>query len=299
MIGGGVAAPFTGGATLPIALAGAGAVLGGMGKGAADERGNVNQYNQNQDTTKANIYNTSQDALLQKLMQQSNVATSRFNTRQGAATDAMTGLQNATTQSLANASNEKVALAKLGLDAPTANAKASILGSLMKNMQPYSFGSPTGQTGHLTNMRGGMSAANLDPITREQGDLMLKDAMQKQLSGGGLPGATDFMGGVKDWKSTLLDAPESTDYSKAILDSPELSKYKTAGKGESILSGLGGALGLAGAVGGAFNKPAPTQLNNRMASSQSPLYDQTGTFIGNQIPRVNLQELLQQMPPHA
>ena len=76
----------------------------------------------------------------------------------------------------------------------------------------------------------------------------MKSALEKQLSGGGLPGATDFLGGIQDWSKAVLDVPEATDYSKGVIAPPELGGYKQAGKGESLMSGLSLGLGLGGEV---------------------------------------------------
>jgi hypothetical protein len=223
-----------------------GSALSGAAAGAANERDRqmlaLRQANQD----KLSEYNTNQNATLQALVNAARDRMSGYQTRQGATTDAMSGLQSATSSALANTSNEKIALAKLGMDQPLANAKQSILGSLMATMQPHQFSSPAGQQGHLTQVSGG---ASLTPGSRELGQTLINQALEAQLSGNKMPSATDFMGGVQDWKKSVLDVPEATDYSKGVLTPPELQDtYKKPGKLESIM----GLLGLGGKVAGAI-----------------------------------------------
>jgi len=232
-----------------------GGLFSGFAGGQSADRANQNDFVSDRDKTKAGIYGTQQGALLDSILAGGKDKLSGYQTRQGATTDALQGLQGAHTAAKAGESGEKVALARLGLDAPTANAKASILGSLMKNMQPSQFVSPSGQRGHLTQFTGGMTAANLDPMTRQHGDELMKAALEKQLSGGGIPGATDFGGGIQDWSKAVLDVPEATDYSKGLILPPEVTEeYKKAGKLETIMSAIGAGLSGAGAVEGSRSR---------------------------------------------
>jgi hypothetical protein len=122
--------------------------------------------------------------------------------------------------------------------------------------------------------------------------------MQAQLSGGNLPGKTDFLSGVQDWGSSILDAPEATDYSKGLLNEPDLGGYKKAGRGESILSGLGTGLSLAGsvgggalgAVGGGTDGGSQRQFNNYPTDAAAP------TAYGFKLPRVALEEAFTNYP---
>lgn len=241
----------------PLIAMGVGSLLGRLGGGAAKERGGQNEFTLGQDRTKATNYNTQQDAALNALLAAGKDRMTGYQTRQGATTDALQGLQGAHTAARQGESAEKIALAKLGLDAPMANARASILGSAMKNLQPSSFQSPTGQQGHLTKFSGGLTAATLDPMTRQHGEALMKAALEKQLSGGGLPGATDFQGGIQDWSKGVLDVPEATDYSKGLIAPPDLGEYKKAGALETILSTLGAGLSGAGIVGGGVGGKTP------------------------------------------
>ena len=264
-------------------------MFGGGAKGASEERDKRNVFTTGQNTAETARYGTAQNALLQSLLAKGNEATSRYGTKQGATTGAMQGLQGATSRALEGQSQEGIELAKLGLTAPSVQAKQSIMGSLMKNMQPRQFTAPARQAGHLTQMRGGMSPANLDPGTRELGAKMIEAALKDPNAN--IPKATDFMGGVQDWKSTVLDQPEATDYSKGLMKPPELKGYENAGKGESgmslagIIGGLGGELlpALLAGGGGGGGK-APITLSNQMPMPYSG-GDQSGTMAGFQLPR--------------
>lgn len=216
-----------------------GKLFSGGAKGAAGERGDQNQFQQNQNALNLSKYGTQQNALLSSLLAQSNEGTNRYNTQQGATTNAMQGRQQATTTALGQQSQEGLQRAQLGLQAPSIRARQSVLGSLMKNLQPTQIQGPAGQRGHETTITGGLSAAVLDPTTRQHGDELMKSALMAQLSGSDVPGKTDFMSGVQDWDRSVLAPPAATDYSKAILPAPEMGGYKGAGKFESILSGGG------------------------------------------------------------
>jgi hypothetical protein len=277
----------------PSIISGVGSIFSGAGKGSAEERTKQNQFLGEQGRTKANLYGTQQGALLNSLLAQGRDKLQGYETRQGATLDALQGLQGAHTAARAGESAEKIALAKLGLEAPTAAARQSILGSLMKNMQPHAFVSPSGQRGHLTSVSGGMSAANLDPLTRQHGDALLKAALEKQLSGGGLPGPTDFRGGIQDWSKAVLDVPEATDYSKGLLAPPELADYKKAGRGESILSGLGMGLGIAGEVAGGIQNARGAGSSDGGGGWQPRNYPTDAaqpTAYGFKLPRIALEE---------
>lgn len=238
------AAPFTGGASLALTgLGAAGGVLGGMAKGAAAERAAQN-------ASASNNYQTRQQALLQSLIAQGRDRSSDYATRQGATTAAQQGQQNA----LVNQSTEGLQRARLGLDSASQRARQSVLGSLMQNAQPSQVAVPEGQRGHVTRVTGALNPSMLDPMTRAHGAALMKAALEAQLSGSDVPAATNFAGAANDWRNSILDVPEAVDYSKGLILPPE---YQKAGRGESWMSGLGAALGLAGAVGGAFGDDDP------------------------------------------
>lgn len=219
-----------------------GKLLSGGAKGAAAERGGQNDFTLARNQQALSQYGTQQNALIQSLLAKGQEATNRYNTNQGATTAATSGLQNATSRALEAGSAEGMDRARLGLQAPTIRAKQSVLGSLMKNLQPVKIQGPAGQRGHESSITGGLSASALDPTTRQHGEELMQAALMAQLSGSDVPAATDFKSGIQDWKSSVLDVPEATDYSKGILPPPEMGDYKEAGKLESGLS-MGGIIG--------------------------------------------------------
>jgi hypothetical protein len=269
-------------------------IFGGGAKGAADERTLKNQFTTGQNTAETARYGTAQNALMQSLLARGQEDTSRYGTKQGATTGAMQGLQGATSRALEAQSGEGLERAKLGMAAPSIQAKQSILGSLMKNMQPHEFQSAPRQQGHLTQVRGGMSAANLDPGTRALGGKMIEAALKDPNAN--IPGATDFMGGIQDWKSTILDQPAATDYSKGLMKPPDLKGYENAGKGESgmslasIIGGIGGELLPALLAGRGGGGKEPITLSNQMPTPYSG-GDASGTMSNFQLPVGRLDDL--------
>jgi hypothetical protein len=216
-----------------------GKLLSGGAKGAAAERGGQNDFTLARNSQALSQYGTQQNALIQSLLAKGQEATNRYNTNQGATTAATSGLQNATSRALEAQSGEGMQRAQLGLQAPSVRARQSVLGSLMKNLQPVKIQGPAGQAGHTSSITGGLSASALDPTTRQHGDELMKAALMAQMTGSDIPKATDFQSGIQDWKGSVLDVPEATDYSKGIIAPPELGGYKDAGKGESLLAGGG------------------------------------------------------------
>jgi hypothetical protein len=227
------------GPLIPLGISLVSQLLNRGAKEQANERGNQNDFINDANRNALNQYGTQQNALLTSLLAGGREKTDAYQTRQGATTNAMQGQQTATTNALMSQSNEGLQRAQLGLQAPSIRASQSVRGSLMKNLQPTRIQSAPGQRGHETTLSGGMNASALDPTTRAHGEDLMQKALMAQLSGSDVPAATDFKSGIQDWKSSVLDAPESTDYSKGILAPPELQGYKDAGKLESILSGLG------------------------------------------------------------
>lgn len=225
---------------LPLITAGAsilGKLLGGAAKGQSDERTKQNQFTLDRNGQALSQYGTQQGALLNSLIAGGNEATNRYGTNQNAITNAMQGQQTATSHAMDAQSAENLNRAQLGLQAPSVRAKQSVLGSLMKNLQPVSIQGPAGQAGHESKITGGLSAAALDPMTRQHGDELMKAALQAQLSGSDIPEKTNFASGIQNWGSTVLTPPAATDYSKGLLAPPKLDGYKSAGTGESLLSG--------------------------------------------------------------
>jgi len=251
------------GFVIPLILSAVGGAISKGAEGQAKERGTQNDFRQAQDRTRSQNYGTQQGALLNSLLATGRDKLQGYGTKQGATTDAMQGLQGAWTSALGNESAEKIALAKLGLEAPTAAAKQSILGSLMKNVQPHKFASPTGQQGHLTTLSGGMGGAAIDPVMRQHGEALMQSALKNQLGGNVLPERTDFRSGIQDWSKSVLDTPEATDYSKGLLNPPDLGDYKDAGKLESILSLVGSGLNVAGGIAGGLNANKPPDYSDQ------------------------------------
>jgi hypothetical protein len=197
--------------------------LGGIATGSATERGKENQYLDSFNRSLVGRYGIEQGAALDALLQ--------------AGRDKMTGYgvnQVATTSALQNQSAENLARARLGLEAPTTRARQSVMGSMMQNLQPRTVTAPPGQAGHQYTSRGGLNASVLDPMTRQHGTELMKDALNAQLTKSDVPAATNFMGGV-------LAKPEPTDYSKALIKPPTFREYQDPGKLESI-SSAGGTL---------------------------------------------------------
>lgn len=238
-----------------------GSLLSGGAKGQAGERGMKNAFTEGANRNALSQYGTQQGALLSTILAGGRDKMDGYQTRQGATTNAMQGQQSATTNALMSQSNEGLQRAQLGLQAPSVRARQSVMGSLMKNMQPSKFQSAPGQRGHESSITGGMNASALDPTTRQHGDALMKAALEAQLTGSDVPKATDFKSGIQDWKSSVLDVPEATDYSKGILAPPKMQGYQGAGKWETGLS-LGGILGnLLGEVLPMFKKGADVRTD--------------------------------------
>jgi hypothetical protein len=266
-----------------------GKLLGGASQGQASERTNQNDFQQRQNQLELSRYGTQQNALLQALLSQDRGRMDRYGTRQSATTNAMQGQQAATTNALNAQSAEGLNRAQLGLQAPSVRARQSILGSMMKNLQPLSLGTNASTAGRKPSITGGMSAATLDPTTRQHGDELLKAALMAQMTGSDIPAATDFKGGVLDWKGSVLDAPEEIDYTKGLITPPELAGYKQPGKWESRLSLASIILNLLGEIptGGGHRSGGGGSFNNAMPVPYSgfDMYGNPNTF---QLPRGEL-----------
>lgn len=252
-----------------------GKLLGSGAEKAAQERQNQNQNQLIQNQQAVNLYGTQQQALLQALLAQGRDVQDRYQTRQGATTSALgqqsqegtsryNTRQGATTTALGQQSNEALQRAQLGLAAPTARARQSVMGSLMENMQPVQV-EATGRTrGRVPTITGGLTPAALGANTRQHGAELSKAALLAQLSGSDIPAATNFQGGIlaappaTDFAGGVLAAPEATDYTKGIIAPPKLPGFKEAGKGESIMAGLGIGGGLLAQLLPFLNRgPAP------------------------------------------
>ena len=232
-----------------------GSLLGGAGRGQAQERTNQNDFQQRQNQLELGRYGTQQNALLQALLAQDRGAMDRYSTRQGATSNALNNQsqeatsrygvqQGAQSRALESQSAEGLQRARLGLEAPNVRARQSILGSLMANMQPVSIEGGNPQVmANMPRISGGLTPAALDPTTRQHGGALMQAALQAQLSGSDVPAATNFRGGVMqqpeatDFRSGVLETPETTDFRGGVMSPPELAGYQQPGRGESWLSG--------------------------------------------------------------
>lgn len=265
---------------LPAILAGAsilGRILGRGAQGAANERSNRNAYTQEDNRQGLQQYGIQQNALLQALLARGRDTMDGYQTRQGATTAALgnqsqeaTGRygiqQGATTNALANESQENIQRAELGLKAPTARARQSVMGSLMANMQPVTVQNSNPRlAGRVPTISGGLTPAALGADTRQHGAELSKAALMAQLTGSDVPAATDFRGGIlkapgaTNFMGGVLDAP-TTDYSQGLMAAPNRPGYRQAGRGESVMSFLGMLLSGAGDVGGAMRGASSPQF---------------------------------------
>lgn len=133
--------------------------------------------------------------------------------------------------------------AKLGIEAPSARTKQAVLGSLLSRLQPTQVQAPAGI--RVPQVSGGLRDALGGAGMRGAGNLLQLQALKALAS-----------------KS---DVPAPTNYAqRGMLPAPQMQGYKQAGKGESLLSMLGLAGGVAGALGGMMNRQT-SQPNTLMA----------------------------------
>src|SRR4030095_3418538 len=107
-----------------------GGVLSGAAGGAANERERKMWAAQQGNQNALDVFRTRQNAALEALLAQGRDRMTGYGTKQGATTNAMTGLQSATTSALANQSAEGLARARLGLEGSVVLAARSGLASL-------------------------------------------------------------------------------------------------------------------------------------------------------------------------
>lgn len=196
-------------------------IASSVAQGQADERGNRNNYGDSTNRALATLYGVQQNSALEALLGQGRDRQSAYGTRQGAMTSA-----------LANESQENIQRAELGLRAPTARARQSVMGSLMANMQPVEVENSNPRlAGRVPKITGGLTPAALGADTRAHGAELSKAALMAQLTGSDIPAATNFRGGV-------LDSPEAIDYTRALLLPPELQGYQQPGRMETVASWL-------------------------------------------------------------
>lgn len=228
-IGAGIAAPFTGGASLAAipAIDAIGQVAGAAGGGMGNARMNANQQALMQDRNKLDAYRAQQDAILQALGMKERGALDRANLDLNQRTFA--------------------------LNAPNVRGRQALFGSLLQNLQPVSMsGIPSKVAAKMPTISGGLSPAALGPGARDFGALLQKVAMEGQQKGDTFDPIekTDFMAG-------LMEAPQLSQLKQAGFLEKLLGGI---GLGGSL---LGGILGAGGGSGGGLNNAMPSPYTGR------------------------------------
>lgn len=150
---------------------------------------------------------------------QDQLANQRYGIEQGARTN-LSQLQEQATMNRA----------QLGMMAPKERMKQAILGSLIQRLQSAKVTPPAGV--NMAKLSGGIDpSALLNAGARAGGGEMQRQALLALLTKSDVPGQTDYVG-------------------SGTLRPPQSGTYKTAGKGESLLS----LLGLVGSAGGALGE---------------------------------------------
>lgn len=135
-----------------------GKMMGKGGEGAAQERGNQNDFQQ----------------------RQNQLANQQYSTQQGAATN-LSGLQEKATMDRA----------QMGIDAPSARMKQALLGSLLQNYQNRQIEAPAGiRVGKVT---GGLDLGAMSQAVRDGAGGFSADALAALKNKSDIPGATDYM----------------------------------------------------------------------------------------------------------
>lgn len=126
--------------------------------------------------------------------------------------------------------------AQLGIQAPSARAKQAVVGSLLARLQPARVTPPSGV--RMGQLSGGLGGAIGNGGMQQAGNALLAQALQALIAKSDVPGQTNYA-------------------QRGLLQTPAMAAYKGAGKGESLLSALGLAGGVAGAVQPLLRKPGP------------------------------------------
>jgi len=209
-IGAGIAAPFTGGASLAAIpmIDALGQVAGGAAGGAANQRQHENAL----------------------INQRNSLLAQLFNTQQGATTAALQG-------------QERGALDRAGLDlqrrqfalnAPQTRGTQAMRGSLMANLQPTRLsGLPSRISASMPQVSGGLNASALSPEVREMGRTLQRQALLDQMKGDTFDPVPET-----DFKSGVLPLPALEELKKSGLLEKILGGV---GLGASIVGGMGGA----------------------------------------------------------
>jgi len=225
-LGAGLAAPFTGGASLAaipaIGAIGqvAGGAAGGMASGRQGENANINSANRNT----IDLYGTQQNA-----------KTQQYQTLQ----NALMQLLQAEESSKQNRAGIDLQRRNFALNAPSARGKQALLGSLIQNIQDVNIsgGSPQ-MRARMPQISGGLRPSAIGPMAQQMGALMQQNAVSGQQKGD----VFDPMAPT-DFKSGLVDPQTYT------IDAPELQALQESGLLEKILGGIGLGGSLFGALG--------------------------------------------------
>jgi len=142
-----------------------GPIAGSAAGGAGQSRQNDNAVIAQNNATRAQLYNTQQQAQM---------------------------------RALENQSGEGLQRSQLGISADRERARQSILGSLMKNLQTSRVSSADPRLrGRIPTFSGGLQASQvLDPLTRQHGAGLMQKALTAQQTGSDVPAATNFLAGV-------------------------------------------------------------------------------------------------------
>lgn len=197
-----------------------GRVLGGAGKGSADQRLSENQQGLQRSQLLAQLYGLQQNA-----QQRALESGSDERLRQAQTDLAQRGFQQ----------NQR----EFALQAPSVRARQSVRGSIMANAQPASFsGLPDRVASHVPTLSGGLTPASFSPETRELGRILQRDATLNQLKG--------------DPIDTFAPM-QQTDFQSGVMTPPTVPELEKSGLLEKILGG-GGLIG--SLIGAATNTTA-------------------------------------------
>lgn len=135
----------------------------------------------------------------------------------GRTNQAIAGMYGTQQNALLNLLGADIAQRQHQLSAPNQRGRTALLGSLMQNMQPVQISglSPRLQ-GRVPTFSGGLNPSAISPQARQMGGLMQQGAIEGQQRG-------DNFAPLKD----------------SLIPPPQMAGYQNAGRGESILSGVG------------------------------------------------------------
>jgi hypothetical protein len=176
-------------------------VLGGMSEGMQQERADENLYARNADALRNSVYNTRQNAELRASENEEEAALNRARLEES-------GL---------------LSRSELGMRAPNVRTRQSIIGSLLQEMQPVSFGN-LGRV-RPPSVSGGLTPAALNADARRTGSILQSQAIQALLDGSDVP--------------DMVDVPNAPNFQDSIVEPPDLTPFQEPGAAETGLSWLG------------------------------------------------------------